>query len=172
MADAGSKAGFLAKAAQAGRLIENTALAAILSGMILLAGTQIFLRIFIGGGIPWANEGLQLMVLWVAMLGAVVASREDRHISIDVLSRVLPDRLKAWAAALVHAFTAAVALTLAWYSWEFVAGSREYQDTLLNGLPAWWFQAVLPVAFLLIGYRYSIWFLRRLRDIKNGTGKR
>lgn len=172
MVDATSRTGLLAKAEQAGQLIENTALAAILTGMILLAGAQIFLRIGNYSGIPWANEALQLLVLWVAMLGAVVASREDRHISIDVLSRVLPDRFQAWAAAVVNAFTATVALTLAWHSLVFVAMSREFQDTLVGGLPAWWFQSILPAAFSLIGYRYSIWFLRRLRAIKRGAGQR
>jgi TRAP-type C4-dicarboxylate transport system permease small subunit len=169
VADAKSRAGLIAKAENVGRLIENSALAIILSGMILLAGVQIFLRIFMASGIPWANEALQLMVLWVAMLGAVVASRENRHISIDVLSRILPEGLKLWSAALVHAFTAAVSLTLAWHSWVFVAESREFQDQLLGNLPAWWFQSVLPIAFLLIGYRYCIWFLRQLRDLAGGA---
>jgi hypothetical protein len=56
-----------------------------------------------------------------------------------------------------------VSFTLAWFSWEFVAESRIYGDQLLNDLPAWLFQSIMPVAFFLIGYRYSIWFLRRVR---------
>ena len=32
-------------------------------------------------------------------------------------------------------------------------------------MPAWWFQAILPVGFFLIGYRYVIWCLRAVRDI-------
>ena len=170
MTDANSKAGFLHRAEHAGRMVENAALTLILSGMILLASARIFLRIFMHSGIPWGNEALQLMVLWVAMLGAVVASRENRHISIDVLSSVLPEALKVWSAALVHAFTAVVSLSLAWYSWEFVAQSWEYQDRLLD-LPAWLFQSILPIAFLLIGYRYGIWFLRQLRELPGRVNK-
>ena len=161
-------AGFLNAVERAGRLIENSALVVILSGMILLAGVQILLRNVFGGGFAWADEALRLMVLWVAMLGAVVASREDRHISIDVLARILPDVIKRWAEALVNAFTAAVSFTLAWFSWEFVAESRIYGDQLLNDLPAWLFQSIMPVAFFLIGYRYSIWFLRRVRILLSG----
>ena len=168
MTDVKPKAGLLASAENAGRQIENAALAIILSGMILLAGAQILLRNFIGTGFPWADEALRLMVLWVAMLGAVVASREDRHISIDVLSRVLPEGFRRWSTALVHAFTAIVSLTLAWYSWVFVEGSWNYQERLLHNLPAWLFQSILPIAFLLIGYRYSIWFLRTMRGLFSG----
>ena len=166
---ASDEAGLLITVERIGRLIENLALVVILSGMILLASGQILLRNVFSGGFAWADEALRLMVLWVAMLGAVVASREDRHISIDVLARVLPDVIKRWTIALVNAFTAAVSFTLAWFSWEFVADSRMYEDHLLNDLPAWLFQSILPVAFFLIGYRYSIWFLRRARLLLSGV---
>lgn len=166
---ASDEAGLLNTIERIGRLIENLALVVILSGMILLASGQILLRNVFSGGFAWADEALRLMVLWVAMLGAVVASREDRHISIDVLARVLPDVIKRWTNALVNAFTAAVSYTLAWFSWEFVAESRMYEDQLLNDLPAWLFQSILPVAFFLIGYRYSIWFLRRARLLLSGV---
>ena len=159
---ADGKANFFGSVERAGQLIENSALVIILTGMILLASGQILLRNVFGTGFAWADEALRLMVLWVAMLGAVVASREDRHISIDVLSRILPDVIQRWTVALVNAFTAAVSFTLAWFSWIFVADSRAYGDHLLNDLPAWLFQAILPVAFFLIGYRYSIWCLRRV----------
>ena len=166
---ASDEASLLNTVERIGRLIENLALVVILSGMILLASGQILLRNVFSGGFAWADEALRLMVLWVAMLGAVVASREDRHISIDVLARVLPDVIKRWTIALVNAFTAAVSFTLAWFSWEFVAESRKYEDQLLNDLPAWLFQSILPVAFFLIGYRYSIWFLRRARLLLSGV---
>ncbi len=48
--------------------------------------------------------------------------------------------------------------------------SREFEDQLLGGLPAWWFQSILPVSFLLIGYRYAIWFLRALRNVLRHAG--
>ncbi|MFW2405501.1 MAG: TRAP transporter small permease [Gammaproteobacteria bacterium] len=157
--------GFLARADRAGQFVENTALVVILTAMILLATAQIVLRNFMDSGFAWGDEALRLMVLWVAMLGAVAASRENRHIAIDALARLMPEGFRPWVDIVIRAFTAAVSLTLAWYSWEFVADSREFEDTLLNDLPAWWFQVILPVGFFLIGYRYAIWALRALRDI-------
>jgi TRAP-type C4-dicarboxylate transport system permease small subunit len=161
--DERSQPGLLARADRAGRHVENALLVAVLTAMIVLATAQIVMRNFLASGFSWADEALRLMVLWVAMLGAVAASRENRHIAIDVLSRMLPPGPKTWVAIVVHAFTAAVALVVAWYSWQFVAESREFQDLLLGDLPAWWFQAILPVGFLLIGYRYLVWCLRAAR---------
>ena len=157
--------GLLARADQLGRIAENSALVITLAAMILLGSTQIILRNFFDSGFGWADEALRLMVLWVAMFGAVAASREQRHISIDILSRILPDSAKAWVAIFVDGFTAVIALILAWYSWIFVAESYEFQDRLLNDLPAWLFQSVLPVAFFLIAYHYVIALLRQLRSL-------
>jgi TRAP-type C4-dicarboxylate transport system permease small subunit len=157
--------GLLARADNLGRIAENAALVLTLSAMILLGTTQIILRNFFASGFGWADEALRLMVLWVAMFGAVVASREHRHITIDVLSRILPDNAKAWVAIIVDALTAAITLILAWYSWVFVADSYEYQDRVLNDLPAWLFQSVLPIAFLLMAYHYVIACLRQVRSL-------
>jgi len=156
--------GFLARAERVGQFLESAALVSVLAAMVLLATAQIVLRNFMDSGFAWGDEALRLMVLWVAMLGAVAASRENRHIAIDALSRILPQAPKAWATVVVHAFTSAVAFTLAWYAWEFVAESHEYGDLLLGDLPAWWFQVIIPVGFFLIGYRYAIWFFRGVQD--------
>lgn len=160
-----SAGGLLARADNLGRIAENAALVLTLSAMILLGSTQIILRNFFDSGFGWADEALRLMVLWVAMFGAVAASRDQRHISIDVLSRVLPDSAKAWVALIIDAVTATITLILAWYSWMFVADSYEYQDRLLNDLPAWLFQSVLPIAFFLIAYHYVIAFLGHVRNL-------
>jgi len=164
--ESGKSAGdLLAWADHLGRIAENTTLVLALSAMILLATTQIILRNFFDAGFGWADEALRLMVLWVAMFGAVAASREQRHITIDLLSRVLPDAAKTWVAIFVDALTASIAMILAWYSWVFVAQSYEFQDRVLNDLPAWIFQSVLPIAFFLIAYHYVIACLRHVRNL-------
>ncbi|MGI9307730.1 MAG: TRAP transporter small permease [Gammaproteobacteria bacterium] len=166
-----SSSSVLEKAAWAGRALENFLLSIVLSGMILLASAQIIMRNFAGGGIAWADEALRLMLLWLAMLGAVAASRENRHIAIDVLSRVLPPALKTGVSVGIHTFTAVVAGLLAWYAWVFLGESFEYQDKLLGNMPAWWFQSILPVAFALMAYRYIVHALSSLRALFSGEAE-
>jgi TRAP-type C4-dicarboxylate transport system permease small subunit len=160
--------GLLHKADRLGRLLENTFLTVLLLGMIGLAASQIFLRWGGAGSLHWGDEAVRLMVLWIAIIAGVAAAREDRHISIDVLSRFLAPRPRAIAGILVHLFTAAVCLVLARYSYTMVSFAFEDGDMLLGGLPAWWFQLILPVGFLLIGYRYLIWVGRLLLQAFRG----
>ena len=158
----------LDRAERVGWWLETGALAGLLTTMILLAAGQILLRNVYGTGLPWADEALRLLVLWTALFGAVAASREDRHIRIDVLSRFMPARPRAAVAFFLDLFTSAISGVLAWYSLDFVLDSRRFADTVLGGLPAWAFQAVLPLCFTLIAWRYLVWALRRLAELRAG----
>jgi TRAP-type C4-dicarboxylate transport system permease small subunit len=163
-----------------GRRLENFLLCCALAGMIVLATLQIvrrdlcgqddagtllsFLLGWCGAPLPWADEALRLLVLWAAMLGAVAASRDDSHLRIDVLSRLLGPRSRLLSAVVVDLFAAAVAGLLAWYSGRFVSDSRSFEDVLLGDQPAWIFQLILPLAFGLTTWCYLRMAWLRLRS--------
>lgn len=149
-----------------GRRLENASLVLLLGTMIGLAATQIFMRNVLDSGLVWADELLRILVLWVAMLGAVAASRDRHQISIDILSRFLPPRIRAATGLLVDLFTAVIAGLLAWHSFRFVAESMQYGDQVFGDLPAWAFQAILPLAFGLIAYRYLVFCLARIGELR------
>jgi TRAP-type C4-dicarboxylate transport system permease small subunit len=154
----------LQKADKLGRWLENALLSILLLAMMSLGAIQILLRWTGEGSFIWSDEAVRLMVLWIAMVAGVAAAREDRHIAIDVLARGLSKQGKVYAAAVVNLFTMTVCFALAWYSIEMVGYSLEDGDTLLSGMPLWWFQSVMPVGFFLMGYRYTIWFYRHLLE--------
>jgi TRAP-type C4-dicarboxylate transport system permease small subunit len=143
--------------------VENVLLAALLGGLVLLATAQIVLRNFFSVGVTWGDGLIRLLVLWLALLGAVAAARDGRHITMGALSRWLPERLHRGAEAIADIFAAAVSGALAYFSYVFVRDSHEFGDTLLANLPAWWFQVIMPIAFALIAYRYLVRGARRIR---------
>jgi TRAP-type C4-dicarboxylate transport system permease small subunit len=156
---------WLARAERWGRWFESALLALLLSGLILLASTQILLRNVFSSGLAWGDGLVRLMVLWLALLGAVAASRENKQIRIDLLSRALSGVWQRVAWFTTDLFTAIITGLLAWHSWRFVQDSRLYGDTLLDDWPAWVFQMILPLGFLLICYRYV---LRAAREAFGG----
>ena len=164
-----SKRSVLDAAEAIGRWIENALLSALLAGMIGLGALQILLRWSSAGSLVWADEAIRMMVLWIAMVAGIAAAREDRHIAIDVLSRFLSPGVRVIAAAAVDFFAAGVCLALAWYGAIMVQYALEGGDVLLTGLPAWIFQAVIPLGFFLMAYGYGVWFIRRVREISAGS---
>ena len=133
----------------------------LLGGMIFLGTAQIFLRNVLDTSWIWADSVLDQMVLWIAMFGALAASRDGKQINIDVVTRLLPKTMQRLVRVGLHAFTAAICLVIAWYGLELLAASRDIGDEFL-GLPAWYFQSVVPGGFALIAYRYTILALSEL----------
>lgn len=161
----GTSATALERLERAGRLAEDALLVALLTGLILLAAGQIVLRNFFDVGFIWGDEALRMLVLWLAVAGAVAASRTDKHINIAVLDRFLPGRFGTAKDLLVHAFTAVICGIVTWHSGQFVRTSHEFGDLLLGQVPAWLLQLVLPVGFGLICYRYALFAIGDLRRL-------
>lgn len=140
----------------AGRFLENAALVILLCGMMLLAVGQIVLREIFATGFVWADELVKLMVLWLAMVGSVAACRDNRHIRIDALSQVLPDGMVTWIRILVDLFAAAVCAVIGWQAWRYLGLEIEFEDTVLIDTPAWAAHMIVPLAFVLLAYRFLV----------------
>ncbi|HZF31927.1 MAG TPA: TRAP transporter small permease [Gammaproteobacteria bacterium] len=154
---------WLERVAALGRAVETTLLAVLLGGLILFASAQILLRNFFSIGVNWGDGLVRLAVFWLALIGALAASRDDRHITMGAFTRWLPAGVQRAAEVLAHSFAGIVCGTFAWLAARFVGQTREFGDTLLNGVPAWWLQAILPFVFALIAYRYFTRAVRRLQ---------
>lgn len=134
--------------------------------MMILAVGQIVLRQVFSTGIMWADELVRIIVLWIAMFGAVAAARDNRHIRIDALSHLLPDSAIRYLRIVVDLFAAAVSAVIAWQSWRFLQLEIEFQDTLLIDTPAWILHIVVPVAFLLVAYRFLVGVVANILNIE------
>ena len=145
-----------------GRWIEDLLLSGLLVALIGVATWQIVGRNLLGTSLVVGDELLRIMVLWLTLAGAVAASRADKHIAIALLDRYLSGWQLNGVRFLCHAFTAVVCGFIAWYSWAFVQTSREFEDMLLGGTPAWWLQLPLPIGFAIMAYRHTVHALRFL----------
>src|SRR5262249_47018683 len=82
--------------------LERALVVLLLTGLLGLGLLQVIERNVLASGIFWADELLQHIVLWLGFLGASLATREHRHLSIDVLSHFLPGRWQDWLGVLVN----------------------------------------------------------------------
>ena len=151
---------FLTTLWKVGKGGEDLLLVVLLLAMIGLAGLLILLRNVFDSGLIWGDELLRILVMWLCLVGAIAASRDDNHINIDLLSRLLPPGGQLLVRIITDLFTVVVCALLAWYSWRFVRMEIEFGARILSGYPAWLAQVILPVGFGLIAYRY-LWHLIR-----------
>ncbi|MCU7917154.1 MAG: TRAP transporter small permease [Candidatus Thiodiazotropha sp. (ex Dulcina madagascariensis)] len=133
---------------------EEGLMAILLGAMILLAASQILLRNLFDSGLIWADPTLRIMVLWVALLGAIAATREDRHIRIDLLSHYLSNRGKSIVSALNNLFGALVCGVITWHAVRFVYLEWQVGSKLFASLPAWMGEAIIPIGFGAMSLRF------------------
>lgn len=140
--------------------LEDALLVLMLSTMILLSVYQVFARNLFSEGVVWIDPMLRMLVLWVGLAGAVVATRTDNHIRIDILTKYLPAGLRGHVQRLVYLFTISICLVIAWHASRFVISEYEYGSMAFASMPTWLTASIIPVGFFLIAMRYLLLFIK------------
>lgn len=135
---------------------EDLLLVAILTTMIVLAGTQIVLRNVWDTGIAWVDPLLRVLVLWIGILGAMVATREHRQISIDVLSRFLGPRARNVVCVATDTFAAFICALLAFHGTRFVLTEFDAGSLAFASVPTWACALIIPLGLGIIAVRYFV----------------
>ena len=137
-------------------ILEDGLLALLLTSMILLAAVQILLRNGWATGLSWGDPALRVMVLWIALLGAMAATRDNNHIQIDILSHYLPANVKRWTKRIGDLFAGIVCTLIAWHGARFV--HFEWQDgtLLFASVPAWVCELIIPLGFGIMALRFLL----------------
>ncbi len=158
--------------------VEDGLLIFILSGMIGLSMMQILLRNIWGTSWTWVEPVIRLGVLWIGLLGAMIATRRWDHIQIDVLHHYVSDRVRHLMQRLCALVSALVCLIIALLSAQFVAMDAGYlllwesgegwmfeqseSNYLMANLPNWPFLLILPYAFAQMAWRFlqGVWLVQ------------
>lgn len=135
--------------------VETGLVALLVLAMVVLAGAQIVLRNFFDTGLAWLDPVLRAMVLWAAMLGALAAAREDKHIGIDFLAHFVHGRARRVMRCAALLFAAGISALMAWHGYGLV--QLDYgSDVSVGGIPGWIVEAVLPAGFGLLAARFLL----------------
>lgn len=140
------------------RFIEEVFFTIILVAIVLLGLAPIVLRSYFDTGISWAEPLSRQLVLWLALFGAGAATRDRKHITIDIIANFVPLRWKLACRSLTEIVSSVICGILCRVSITFVLEEREYgfKSSITPSIPEWIFELVLPVGFLLLTLRLLI----------------
>lgn len=77
-----------------GKVAEFSAAFALFVLVVVTIGA-VFMRYFIGQPLQWTEEMSGMLMIWVVMLGGVVAERDRAHLTIPFLMEMLPGQTQA-----------------------------------------------------------------------------
>jgi len=135
--------------------VEAFLLSTFLGLMVLMVLLQIVLRNFFSSGIAGGDAMVRHMLLWVAFLGAGIATKGGMHIKIDLASKLLSPKGIQIADVITNIFSVIIGCLLVYASYEFVKLEYEAQGELLFfHLPLWILEIIMPIGFLIITLRF------------------
>jgi C4-dicarboxylate transporter DctQ subunit len=137
-----------------GRL-EKFLVAVMLSVMIVLAFLQIVLRNVFSTGISWGDPLVRYLVLWVGFIGAGLATREGKHITIEVFSRWFSIKSQRYLQAFSCLVSALICGLLTFAGWTFVQNEAQMGGTTFLEIPVWIPEVIIPITFALMALRYG-----------------
>ncbi len=171
-----------------GRCAEDVTVALALLLMALIPVVELFGRAWFHSGIPGAIEYLQHLTLWIGFLGAVLATREGKHLRIAAALTWLPERIThvmdgmvAFVSAAVCAglFCGSLGLVIAeapavppWASKFIPAIMARWLEpfglfengglaTVAGWIPIWIAEAIMPFGFAVMAIRFILGVSKR-----------
>lgn len=149
--------------------IESAVLIGLLTTLVLVTFGQVVLRNLFNEGLLWADILARQLVLWVGFIGASLATREHRHLSIDFLPHVVSDKARRWLKTVSCLSAGVISIFLARASWSFVLFEQEGGSTLFENIPTWWLQTVLPYSLAVIAFRFLLATVSSITDKETGA---
>ena len=132
--------------------LEHWLIALVIFAMLVLPLTDRIL-VLLGSGFARSNVLVQHLTLLLTLLGGLLAARSRRLIATPVVLNQLPAGARRFAGAFGQGIATAIALRLAFSGWQFALSERHDSGVLLPGLPLWWIEMLIPVAFAGIAWR-------------------
>lgn len=139
------------------RRIEAGVLTSLFAVLIVLGLVQIGARGLLGESLPWIDSAMRAGLLWLAMLGGVVAAGRLGHIRVRVLEPFFPNAAVNGLRRLVFAATAIVCLALTWAGLDLVVLEYEFRTRAFLDVPNWMVQLVVPAGFGMMAARFLAW---------------
>jgi C4-dicarboxylate transporter DctM subunit len=135
--------------------VEDGIAALALAAMVALPLAEIVVRRLFGIGIPGSGPFVQHLTLWIAFLGAAIAARDGKLLSLATGTFIPNGRVRHIAAAFASAVAACMSTILASGAVQLVLSEREVGSIIAAGVPTWVGQLALPIGFTLIALRLA-----------------
>jgi len=141
--------------ARAVRRLEHALLILALLAAALLPLADTLGRPF-GLHVPAGADYLQQVVLWLAFLGGLVATREHRHLTLSTAELFgETSRVRRFGRVLAATVSAATTAVLTYAGFGLVFANREEGRVLMGGTPVWALELVMPLALGLMALRFA-----------------
>jgi TRAP-type C4-dicarboxylate transport system permease small subunit len=103
--------------------------AVVLFGMMMLTFVDVIMRYGFNASLRGAFEITELMMVILIYAGLPIVSRNDLHVTTDLIDRVLSQRVRRALDTVMHSICALVLFGAAWLVWLKAVRTAQLRDT-------------------------------------------
>ena len=105
------------------------------------------------------------------MIASVSASRSNRHLKIDLIENFISNKIAHFPKIISKLFVSIVCGVVTWHSILYIHLTITFNETVMNGFPAWIAYAIVPLSFFMMSYRYLFQALNHIIKIYEERNK-
>jgi len=130
----------------------------VLSGVLLICSValnfaNIIGRYFLHSSIPWAEEVMLFLMVGCVFLGNGIVTWSDRHIRMDVIVHMMPEKIRELLALLSEFALFVTATALVIFAWPVIQQLVAFdQRSMAANIPLAIPQAMLPLGLLIMAF--------------------
>ncbi|OGF44694.1 MAG: hypothetical protein A2452_07840 [Candidatus Firestonebacteria bacterium RIFOXYC2_FULL_39_67] len=131
----------------------------LLFAMALIPVIEMVFRRLLNTGIGGSIVYVQHLTLWVGFVGAIIATRDKRHLTITSLDEYMPDMAKKISGIFRNFVSTAICFAL------FLASVQLVRSESIAGnlaVPTWVMELILPIGFLIMSLRFAFGYSKTL----------
>ncbi|OAM77584.1 TRAP transporter small permease [Devosia elaeis] len=122
----------------------NWLLAISLAALVVLSNWAVFQRYVLSQPLHFAEEMSVFLFIWIVMLGAIAAEKDDRHLTISVLTDAFPAKLGKVLDLILSLLSIVVLLYAAKIGLDLALASQTRVTQILR-IPYFWIYIAFPI---------------------------
>lgn len=136
-----------------------------LAGMVVIVSWSVLSRFVLNSSIAWAEEISRFLMIWLTLVGSVIAYEENKHVGFDSLVKLLPEIPRFLITLAGYVFVFAILLimvrggvTLAQNQWNWTSPATGTSYGLIY--------AMAPVCFAMMAIQAVIKFVTTILEFR------
>lgn len=126
-----------------GKMVEVAAVLTLFL-LVIITIAAVIMRYCFNMPLQWTEEFSGLLMIWVVMFGAVVAERDNTHLSIPFLADALTQRRQRVLTLFVSLISILLLIIMAWSAWKLAAGTA-FKTTQILKISWFWIDIAVTI---------------------------